>query len=96
VHEDRVAEIYEYLIRRIPDVRVTSYYDFDRDAQRFRIRHGRLATHIMFVDEAAVNHHTRDEFNQLLDKAIHHLRLTAPEVQVRVTKRGVEVNQEEH
>jgi len=96
VHEDRVAEIHEYLIRRIPDVRVTSYYDFDRDAQRFRIRHGRLATHIMFVDEAAVNDHSRDELNQLLDKAIHHLRLTAPEVQVRVTRRGVEVNQGEH
>jgi len=96
VHEDRVAEIHEYLIRRIPDVRVTSYYDFDRDAQRFRIRHGRMATHIMFVDEAAVNHHTRDELNHLLDKAIHHLRLTAPEVQVRVTPRGVDVQQAEH
>jgi hypothetical protein len=96
VHEDRVAEIHEYLIRRIPDVRVTSYYDFDRDAQRFRIRHGRMATHIMFVDEAAVNQHTRDELNHLLDKAIHHLRLTAPEVQVRVTRLGVDVQQAEH
>jgi hypothetical protein len=96
MHEDRVAEIHEYLIRRIPDVRVTSYYDFDRDAQRFRVRHGRMATHIMFIDEAAVNQHTREELNHLLDKAIHHLRLTAPEVQVHVTERGVDVKQAEH
>ena len=96
MHEDRVAEIHEYLIRRIPDVRVTSYYDFDRDAQRFRVRHGRMATHIMFIDEAAVSRHTRDELNHLLDKAIHHLRLTAPEVRVHVTERGVDVHQAEH
>ena len=54
MHEDKVAEIQDYLVRRIPDVRVTSHFDFDRDAQRFRIRHGRMATHILFVDEAAV------------------------------------------
>lgn len=96
MQEDTVAEIHEYLIRRIPDVRVTSRYDFDRDAQRFRVRHGRMATHIMFVDEAAVNHHTRDELNHLLDKAIHHLRLTAPEVRVRVSEHGIDVQQAEH
>ena len=96
MHEDKVAEIHAYLIRRIPDVRVSSHYDFDRDAQRFRVKHGRMATHIMFVDEAAVNHHTRDELNHLLDKAIHHLRLTAPEVQVRVTEHGIDVQQDEH
>jgi len=96
MHEDKVAEIHAYLIRRIPDVRVSSHYDFDRDAQRFRVKHGRMATHIMFVDEAAVNHHTRDELNHLLDKAIHHLRLTAPEVQVRVTEHGIAVQQAEH
>jgi hypothetical protein len=95
MQEDRVAEIHEYLIRRIPDVRVTSYYDFDRDAQRFRVRHGRMATHIMFIDEAAVSQHTREELNHLLDKAIHHLRLTAPEVEVHVTERGVDVKQGE-
>ena len=95
MHEDRVAEIQDYLVRRIPDVRVTSHFDFDRDAQRFRIRHGRMATHILFVDEAAVNDHTRDELNHLLDKAIHHLRLTAPEVQVRVSAHGVSVQQAE-
>jgi hypothetical protein len=96
MHEDKVAEIHAYLIRQIPDVRVSSHYDFDRDAQRFRIRHGRMATHIMFVDEAALNHHTRDELNHLLDKAVHHLRLTAPEVQVRITAHGIDVNQAEH
>jgi hypothetical protein len=93
VTEEKVAEIHDYLVRRIPDVRVTSHYDFDRDAQRFRVRHGRLATHILFVDEAAVNRHTREELNQMLDKAIHHLRLTAPEVQVRITNHGVDVQQ---
>jgi hypothetical protein len=95
MHEDKVAEIQDYLVRRIPDVRVTSHFDFDRDAQRFRIRHGRMATHILFVDESAVNHHTRDELTHLLDKAIHHLRLTAPEVQVRVSTHGVSVQQAE-
>lgn len=95
MNEDTVAEIHEYLIRRIPDVRVTSRYDFDRDAQRFRIRHGRTATHILFIDETAVSHHTRDELHRLLDKAVHHLRLTAPEVQVHITDRGVDVHQAE-
>jgi hypothetical protein len=96
MQEDKVAEIHDYLVRHIPDVRVTSHYDFDREAQRFRIRHGRMVTHILFVDEAAVNHHSRNELNELLDKAIHHLRLTAPEVEVRVGERGVTVQQVEH
>src|SRR5207247_1514472 len=87
MHEDKVAEIQDYLVRRIPDVRVTSHFDFDRDAQRFRIRHGRMATHILFVDEAAVNHHSRDALIHLLDTAVHHLRLTAPALQVRLTAR---------
>jgi hypothetical protein len=96
MQEDKVAEIQDYLVRRIPDVRVTSHYDFDTESQRFRIRHGRMVTHIFFVEEAAVNHHSRDELSQLLDKAIHHLRLTAPQVEVRLTKRGVLVKQAEH
>jgi hypothetical protein len=96
MQEDKVAEIQDYLVRRIPDVRVTSHYDFDRESQRFRIRHGRMATHILFVEESAVNQHSRDELNQLLDKAISHLRLTAPEVQVRIGSRGVSVAQAEH
>ena len=96
MHEDKVAEIQDYLVRRIPDVRVTSHYDFDRESQRFRVKHGRMVTHILLVEEAAVNHHKRDELNRLLDKAIHHLRLTAPEVEVRVTDHGVVVQQVEH
>jgi len=96
MQEDKVNEIYDYLVRRIPDVRVTSHYDFDHEAQRFRVKHGRMVTHILLVEEAAVNHHSRDELNKLLDKAIHHLRLTAPEVQVRVAERGVSVDQVEH
>jgi hypothetical protein len=55
-----------------------------------------MVTHILFVDEAAVNHYSRDELNRLLDKAIHHLRLTAPEVEVRVSERGVIVQQVQH
>jgi hypothetical protein len=54
-----------------------------------------MATHILFVDESAVIHQTRDELTHLLDKAIHHLRLTAPEVQVRVSAHGVSVQQAE-
>jgi len=96
MHEEKVAEINDYLVRRIPDVRVTSHYDFDREAQRFRVKHGRMVTHLLFVDEAAVNHYSRDELSQLLDKAIHHLRLTAPEVEVRVSERGVIVQQVQH
>jgi len=88
-----VAEIHDYLLRHIPDIRLTSHYDFDRDAQRFRIRHGRMATHLLYVEEAAVTHHSRDELNDLLDKAIHHLRLTAPEVEVRLGMKGVIVQQ---
>ena len=91
MHEDTIAEINEYLVRGIPDVRVTSYYDFDREAQRFRIRHGRMANHTMYVDEAAANHHSREALNHLLDKAIQYLRLTTPEVNVRVGVRGVTV-----
>ncbi len=96
MQEDKVNEIHDYLVRRIPDVRVTSHYDFDHEAQRFRVKHGRMVTHLLFVDEAAVNHYSRDELNHLLDKAIHHLRLTAPEVEVRVAERGVIVQQAEH
>jgi len=96
MQEDKVAEINDYLVRHIPDVRVTNHYDFDREAQRFRVKHGRMVTHILFVDEAAMIQHSRDELNQLLDKAIHHLRLTAPEVEVRVTERGVVIKQAEH
>ena len=95
MQEDKVAEIQDYLVRHIPDVRVTNHFDFDREAQRFRIRHGRMATHILFVDEAAVNQHTRDELHRLLDKAVYHLRLTSPDVQVRITTHGVSVQQAE-
>jgi hypothetical protein len=55
-----------------------------------------MVTHILLVEETAVNHLKRDELNRMLDKAIHHLRLTAPEVQVRVTDHGVLVDQVEH
>lgn len=93
MQEDKVAEIHDYLVRRIPDVRVTSHYDFDQEAQRFRVRHGRMATHILLVDESAVTAHPRAQLTALLEKAVNHLRLTAPEVQVRIAVRGVIVEQ---
>jgi ribosomal protein S4E len=96
MHENTVAEIHDYIVRRIPDIRVTSHYDFDREAQRFRIRHGRMVSHILLIEESAVTQYSRVDLNHLLDKAIGHLRLTAPEVQVRITTRGVVVEQVEH
>ncbi|HEV8586172.1 MAG TPA: hypothetical protein VGT02_14490 [Methylomirabilota bacterium] len=94
--ENTVAEIQDYIVRRIPDIRVTSHYDFDREAQRFRVRHGRMVSHILFIEESAVTQYSRADLNHLLDKAISHLRLTAPEVQVRITPRGVVVEQVAH
>ena len=94
--ENKVAEIHDYIVRRIPDIRVTSHYDFDREAQRFRVRHGRMVAHILFIEESAATHYSRADLNQLLDKAIGHLRLTAPEVQVRITTHGVVVEQTPH
>jgi hypothetical protein len=93
MQEDKVAEIHDYLVRRIPDIRVTSHYDFDLEAQRFRVRHGRMATHILLIEEGAVNKHSRAQLTELLEQAVNHLRLTAPEVQVRVAARGVIVEQ---
>lgn len=55
-----------------------------------------MVTHILLIEEAAVHQSTRDQLNKLLDRAIDHLRLTAPEVQVRITPRGVTVEQVEH
>jgi len=88
MQEDKVAEINEYLVRHIPDVRVTNHYDFDREdaavpGEAWPDGHPHPVRR-----RAAMIQHSRDELNQLLDKAIHHLRLTAPEVEVRVTERA--------
>ena len=82
--EDKANDLQGYLMRRIPDVRVSNYFDFERGAQRFRIRHGRLAEHILLIDEAAAERYSREELQELIDKAIRHLRLTESPVEVRI------------
>ena len=82
--ENKAEEIQGYLMRRIPDVRVSNYHDFDRGAQRFRIRHGRLAEHILYVDDSAVEHYSREDLEGQIDKVIRHLRLTESPVEVRI------------
>ncbi|HEV8438177.1 MAG TPA: hypothetical protein VGT40_08795 [Methylomirabilota bacterium] len=93
MHEDKVAEIQSYLVRHLPDCRITNHYDFDHEAQRFKVRHGRMATHTLLVEEGGIDHNTTADLNRLLDRAINHLRLTAPQVQVRIGRRGVTVEQ---
>jgi hypothetical protein len=82
--DDKANDLQGYLMRRIPDVRVSNYYDFERGAQRFRIRHGRLAEHILMVDDAAAERYSREELQELVDKSIRHLRLTESPVEVRI------------
>ena len=91
MEETRAEAIQDYLLRRIPDVRVSNHHDFDRGAQRFRIRHGRMAEHLLYVDDAAVEHHSREELQALLDTGIRHLRLTESPVEVRITVKGTTV-----
>jgi hypothetical protein len=93
MNEDKAAEIQSYLGRHLPDCRITNYFDFDREAQRYKVRHGRMTQHILLIEEGAVDQHTVTDFNHLLDKAINHLRLTAPRVEVKIGKRGVTVDQ---
>jgi hypothetical protein len=93
MHEDKAAEIQSYLVRQLPDCRITNHFDFDREAQRYKVRHGRMTQHTLLVEEGAVDKHTVAELNRLLDKAINHLRLTAPRVEVRIGARGVTVEQ---
>ena len=89
MHEDRVAQIASHLVRRLPDCRITSKFDNMREAQRFKIRHGRVATHILFVEEDAVEGHTYDELMLLLDEAVERMRQTSQDVEVLVTKHGI-------
>ena len=89
MHEDRVAQIQSHLTRRLPDCRITSFFDGDREAQRFKIRHGRIATHILLVEEGAIDAYTHDELMKLLDRAVERLRQTSTDVEVLVTKHGL-------
>jgi hypothetical protein len=89
MHEDRVTQIESHLVRRLPDCRITSHFDSMREAQRFKIRHGRIATHILLVDEGAVDQFTHDELMLLLDRAVELMRQTSNDVEVLVTKHGL-------
>jgi hypothetical protein len=89
MHEDRVTQIESHLVRRLPDCRITSHFDSMREAQRFKIRHGRIATHILLVDAGAVDQYTHDELMLLLDRAVELMRQTSNDVEVLVTKHGL-------
>ena len=89
MQEDRVTQIHSHLVRRLPDCRITTYFDSMREAQRFKIRHGRLATHILFVEEGAVENRTYDELMLLLDRAVELMRQTTNNVEVLVTRHGI-------
>ena len=89
MHEDTVTKIESHLTQRLPDCRITSHFDTIREAQRFKIRHGRVATHILMVEEGAVDNHSHDELMLLLDHAVERMRQTSTDVEVLVTKHGI-------
>jgi hypothetical protein len=89
MHDDKVAEIESHLTRRLPDCRITSHFDSFREAQRFKIRHGRVATHILLVEDGAVEAYSHDDLMKLLDRAVERMRQTSTDVEVLVTKHGL-------
>ena len=89
MHDDMVADISSHLIRRLPDCRITSHFDAFREAQRFKIRHGRVATHFLLVEEGAVETYKHDELMKLLDRAVERMRQTSNNVEVLVTRHGI-------
>jgi hypothetical protein len=89
MHEDRVAQIHSHLTRRLPDCRITTHFDGDREAQRFKIRHGRVATHVLLVEEGAIDAHSHDDLMRLLDRAVERMRQTSTDVEVLVTRHGI-------
>jgi hypothetical protein len=89
MHDDMVADISSHLTRRLPDCRITSHFDSFRDAQRFKIRHGRVATHFLLVEEGAVEVFKHDQLMKLLDRAVERMRQTSTDVEVLVTKHGI-------
>ena len=89
MHEDRVTQIQSHLVRRLPDCRITTHFDSMREAQRFKIRHGRVATHVLLVEEGAVEAYTYDELMLLLDRAVERMRQTSTDVELLVTRFGI-------
>ena len=89
MHEDTVSQIESHLTRRLPDCRITSHFDSMREAQRFKIRHGRVATHILLVEEGAMETFAHDDLMKLLDRAVERMRQTSTDVEVLVTRYGL-------
>ena len=89
MHDDLVADIASHLIRRLPDCRITSHFDAFREAQRFKIRHGRIATHFLLVEEGAVEAYNHDDLMKLVDRAVERMRQTSNNVEVLLTKHGI-------
>jgi hypothetical protein len=89
MHDDMVSDISSHLTRRLPDCRITTKFDAFRDAQRFKIRHGRIATHFLLVEEGAVEAYKHDDLMKLLDRAVERMRQTSTDVEVLVTKHGI-------
>ena len=89
ISKSQLGSILSAQVRRLPDCRITTYFDSMREAQRFKIRHGRLATHILFVEEGAVENRTYDELMLLLDRAVELMRQTTNNVEVLVTRHGI-------
>jgi hypothetical protein len=89
MHDDMVADISSHLTRRLPDCLFTTHFDSVRDAQRFKIRHGRVATHFLLVEEGVVEAYKHDELMKLLDRAVERMRQTSTDVEVLVTKHGI-------
>jgi hypothetical protein len=89
MHDDKVTEIESHLTRRLPDCRITSHFDSFREAQRFKIRHGRVATHILLVEDGAVETYSHDDLMKLLDRAVERMRQTSTDVEVLVTRHGL-------
>lgn len=89
MHDDKVAEIESHLVTRLPDCRITSHFDSTREAQRFKIRHGRVVTHILLVEDGAVEVYGHDDLMKLLDQAVERMRQTSTDVEVLVTRHGL-------
>jgi hypothetical protein len=88
--EQRAAEIQTHLLSRLPDCRISTTYDIAKAAQRFQVRHSRIVTHYLYIEQSAVDRFTRDELIKLLEtKVVDRLRITTSRAEVRVNAAGV-------
>ena len=87
--EQRAAEIQTHLLSRLPDCRISTSYDIERAAQRFQIRHSRIVTHYLYIEQSA-EQFSRDDLMKILEsKVVDRLRVTTARAEVRVTAYGV-------